>query len=127
MGAAIHTALDMVQARNALYNEIGATYYQPWVFMITDGDPQGELFTFVDDAGRRARNEETKNRLVFYTVAVEGADIARLLRMGLRMPIKLKGLKFEEMFIWLSRSMQSVAGAKNGKKLSLPPVRWAAR
>ena len=126
MGAAIHTALDMVQARKDLYNEVGATYYQPWVFMITDGDPQGELFTFVDDAGRRARTEETKNRLVFYTVAVEGADVSRLMRMGLRKPIRLQGLKFEEMFIWLSRSMHAVAGAKGGK-LSLPNSRWAAR
>jgi uncharacterized protein YegL len=127
MGVAIHTALDMVQERKARYNEVGVTYYRPWVFMMTDGDPQGELFTFVNDAGRRARKEESDNRVVFYTVAVEGADIRRLTRMGLRTPLRLKGLKFEEMFVWLSRSMHAAAGSKAGRKVSLPILRWGAK
>ena len=127
MGAGINTALDMVKERKARYNESGVPYFRPWVLMVTDGDPQGELFTFVDDAARRVKKEERDNRLVFFTVAVEGCDVARLFRMGLRKPVKLDGLNFNELFVWLSRSMQAVASDKTGGQFQFLPTRWAKR
>ena len=127
MGAAINMALDMVQERKNRYKEAGIPYYRPWVMMITDGDPQGELFLFVEDASRRVRREVNLDRLVFYTVAAEGADITQLMRMGFEKPMRLDGLKFNELFIWLSRSMQAVASDKPEGILSLIPTRWAKR
>ncbi len=127
MGAAINTALDMVQERKTRYKEAGIPYYRPWVMMITDGDPQGELFLFVEDASRRVRREVNLDRLVFYTVAAEGADITQLMRMGFEKPMRLDGLKFNELFIWLSRSMQAVASDKPEGILSLIPTRWLKR
>ncbi len=124
MGAAINTALDMIQERKNRYKEAGIPYYRPWVMMITDGDPQGELFLFVEDASRRVRREANLDRLVFYTVAAEGADITQLMRMGFEKPMRLDGLKFNELFIWLSRSMQAVASDKPAGILSLIPTRW---
>ena len=38
-GSAMHKALDMIQARKDQYRAHGVTYYRPWVFMITDGEP----------------------------------------------------------------------------------------
>ena len=43
MAAGINTALDMLQARKDRYNQSGIPYYRPWVLMITDGRPQGEI------------------------------------------------------------------------------------
>jgi uncharacterized protein YegL len=127
MGAAINTALDLVQERKSRYKAAGIPYYRPWVMMITDGDPQGELFLFVEDAVRRVRKDVNLDRLVFYTVAAEGADITQLMRMGLEKPTRLDGLKFNELFIWLSRSMQAVASDKPQGILSLIPIRWAKK
>src|ERR1043166_9738593 len=42
MGSAIIKALDMIQDRKATYKANGVAYYRPWVFMITDGEPQGD-------------------------------------------------------------------------------------
>lgn len=129
MGAALHTALDMVEQRKNRYKAAGIDYYRPWVLMITDGDPQGELFTFVADASRRVRKEVTTDKVVFLTVAVEGADIIQLMKMFNMGPdtiLKLDGLKFNELFIWLSRSMQA-ATKKTGSKFSFLPTPWARK
>lgn len=127
MGAAINTALDMVQERKNRYKEAGIPYYRPWVMMITDGDPQGELFLFVEDASRRVRREVNLDHIVFYTVAAEGADVTQLMRMGFDKPMRLDGLKFNELFIWLSRSMQAVASDKPEGILSLIPTKWVKK
>ena len=39
MGEAINVALDLVDERKKTYKENGILYYQPWIFMITDGAP----------------------------------------------------------------------------------------
>ncbi len=127
MGAAINTALDLVQARKERYREAGIPYYRPWVMMITDGDPQGELFTFVEDASKRVRREVNRDRLVFFTVAAPGADVTQIMRMGFPKPVKLDGLKFSELFVWLSRSMQAVTSDAPGGKFSFLPTRWAKK
>ncbi len=127
MGAAIMTALDMVEQRKNRYKEAGIPYYRPWVMMITDGDPQGELFTFVEDAIRRVKNEVNTDRMVFFTVAAPGADVTQLMRMGLHAPLRLDGLKFNELFVWLSRSMQAVTSANTGGKFSFLPTPWAKK
>lgn len=127
MGAAINTALDMIQVRKERYKEAGIPYYRPWVMMITDGDPQGELFLFVNDAAQRVKREVGNDRMVFFTVAVQGADITQLMRMGFHTPLRLDGLKFNELFVWLSRSMQAVTSEKGGGKFSFLPTPWSKK
>jgi len=125
MGAAIHTALDMVQQRKVKYNGSGVSYYRPWVFMITDGRPQGEMLDFVTGASLRIRDDEANRRVAFFVVGVEGADILYLREMVVRVPLRLKGLNFNELFIWLSRSMHAVAQSKMGDEVPLGPPGWA--
>ena len=39
IGQAINLALDNLEARKQLYRDNNIQYYQPWLFMITDGSP----------------------------------------------------------------------------------------
>ena len=126
MAAGINTALDLVQARKDRYNQSGVPYYRPWVFMITDGRPQGEMPDFVDLAAQRIQEEEATKRVVFFGVGVEGADIPILSEIVVRTPMRLRGLNFNELFVWLSRSMHAVSDSKVGDQVALQPPGWAA-
>ena len=124
MGSAIHKALDMIQARKAQYREHGIVYYRPWVFMITDGEPQGESDSIVERAAQRLRDDEANKRVVFFAVGVENANMARLGEIVVRTPLKLTGLNFAEMFVWLSASMQKISQSKPDDMVALPPPGW---
>jgi len=124
MGTAIHKALDMIQARKAMYRKNGVAYYRPWVFMITDGEPQGEPDTVVQQASQRLKNDEAAKRVAFFAVGVENANMAKLAEVVVRTPVKLIGLNFTEMFVWLSRSMEAVAQSKTDEQVALPPPGW---
>jgi len=124
MGAAIHQALDIVQARKEQYRANGVAYYRPWVFMMTDGEPQDEPDEVVEQAAQRLKADETQNRIAFFAVGVEKANMARLGTIVERAPLKLKGLNFVDMFVWLSASMQAVAQSQPDDQLALPPPEW---
>ncbi len=125
MGSGMHKGLDMVQARKAQYRDNGIAYFRPWVFMITDGAPQGESEDVVTRAVQRIKDDEATNRVAFFAVGVEGANMTRLTDMVVRTPVKLRGLNFVEMFVWLSRSMEAVAQSKiDDKQVALPPPGW---
>ena len=125
MGGAILRGLDMIQARKEEYRANGISYYRPWMFMITDGRPEGEDESIIEEASRRIRDDEADKRVVFFAVGVENADMDILRQIAVRTPVKLMGLNFKEMFIWLSTSMSRVSQSKVGDQIELPPPGWS--
>ena len=124
MGTAILKGLDMVQDRKEQYRKNGITYYRPWVFMITDGEPQGESSEIIDQASTRIASEEENKGVAFFAVGVERANMERLKESAAREPVKLNGLDFSGMFVWLSTSMQRVSHSKVDEQVELPPLGW---
>ncbi len=124
MGTAIQKALDLLQERKAQYRTSGVAYYRPWVFLITDGAPQGEPDEAIEAARQRVVSEENARRVAFFAVGVEGADMERLSSVSVRTPVKLIGLNFVEMFVWLSASMQRVSQSQMSDQVALPPPGW---
>ncbi|HOT93458.1 MAG TPA: VWA domain-containing protein [Anaerolineae bacterium] len=123
MGTAINLALDKIQERKQIYKQHGITYYRPWAFLITDGAPtDGEVW---QTAAKRVQEAEKNKKVAFFCVGVEGADMSILERISPRQPLKLKGLNFREMFVWLSTSLCSVSRSKPGENVSLEsPLGW---
>jgi len=73
---------------------------------------------------QRIKEDEANKRVAFFTVGVENANITRLSEIAVRTPIKLKGLNFTEMFLWLSASMSAVSQSKVDEQVALPPIGW---
>jgi uncharacterized protein YegL len=118
MGAAIAEALRLVEERKAQYANAGVSYYRPWVFLITDGGPTDSWKA----SANALREAVAAKRLAFFAVAVQGADLARLADISPRRPLQLKGLKFRELFSWLSNSLGAVSRSSPGQEvLALPP------
>jgi uncharacterized protein YegL len=123
MGEAVLAALDMVARRKEDYKRNGLDYYQPWVFMLTDGQPTDPW----EAAARSVHELEDARRVNFFAVGVgDDAQLDVLAGMSRRSPRRLAGLRFSELFAWLSRSLVRVSSAEPGGRVQPPATDdWA--
>lgn len=127
MGQAIVTGLDLLENRKREIRQGGVGLFRPWVFLITDGGPTDTNTSYWPQARERVRDGEAKSSFLFFAVGVKGANMDRLRELGsTRPPITLDGLKFRDLFAWLSASQKMVSQSQPGDKLALPPVSWGS-
>ncbi len=126
MGAAIEAGLVLLDQRMQAYRSNGISFYRPWIFLITDGGPTDSWH----DAAAKVKTGEASNHFSFFAVAVEGARMDILSQIATREPLKLKGLRFRDLFIWLSNSLGSVSRSATTDKVDLQnpatPPGWAS-
>ena len=117
LGSATRMALDDLQARKKAYRDSGVPYYQPWLVLISDGAPTDAW----QDAAQRARALSAQRKLVCLPVGVQGADLGILSQFSSKPAVALNGLKFRELFQWLSASMARVsASTSSDASIQLP-------
>ena len=108
MGAGINLALDIIDSRKNEYKQNSVDYYRPWLFLITDGEPTDR----VEQASERLKQVHHAKGVSAFSVGVEGANMEKLREISPRAPLMLKGLNFQEMFQWLSRSLTTVSKSR---------------
>ena len=123
MGAAIVAGLEMIRHRKTAYKANGISYYRPWVFLITDGAPTDPW----DRAAEMVRVGEESKGFSFFAVGVDQADMDVLSGIAVRAPLKLAGLRFSDLFAWLSSSLSNLSRSHVSRPPDLPPAWWAQR
>ena len=119
LGSAVDMALNMLDNRKKECKTIGVTYYQPWMVIISDGIPTDSW----EAAASRSKHLAEKRKLAVMPVGVAGADLDILSKFSNRPAKRLGGLKFKELFLWLSASMSRVSSsASTSATVTLPPT-----
>ncbi len=128
MGKAILEGISQMESRKEYYKKNGIEYYRPWIWLVTDGEPTDmdvgdERWNRVVEA---VREGEKSHKFSFWPVGVGGANIEKLKKVAPpdRVPLKLKGAMFKEMFLWLSRSMKKISVSKPGEQVELEKPGW---
>lgn len=132
MAAGIHLALDIIEDRKATYKAAGLQYYRPWILLLTDGQAHAKGFT--QAVARLAAAERARGVTMFAVGAGPHVDWQQLQRLSVqRSPAQLDGLKYEELFEWLSASLSNVSNSTDfarsdealagmNEQIPLPPL-----
>ncbi|MCQ2103263.1 MAG: VWA domain-containing protein [Fibrobacter sp.] len=120
MGEAVNMALDMLERRKNEYKLCGVSYYQPWLVLMSDGQPNGSAYE-LQRAKDRATALVNENKLTVIPIGIgPNADMNALAGFSPRYkPMRLQGLNFREFFQWLSMSMSSIAKSSPNDTFSL--------
>lgn len=132
MAAGIHLALDIIEDRKAAYKAAGLQYYRPWILLLTDGQANHDGFS--QAVARLNAVEMARGVTIFAVGAGPYVDWQQLSRLSVqRSPAPLDGLKYEELFEWLSASLSNVSNSTEfgrsdealagmAEQISLPPL-----
>ncbi len=122
VGQAVDLALTAIEAEKQSFKQAGVAYTRPWMFLMSDGAPTDDW----QGAAERCRQAERSNKVAVFPVAVgEGANknvLGQFSNRGMAAVKVLQGLRFCELFLWLSTSMKVVSQSTPGGQVQLPPV-----
>jgi uncharacterized protein YegL len=123
MGEAILQAADLIEDRKQYYKTQGLTYNRPWLWLMTDGKPNGGQ---VEAATSTIRAAEQGKRFLFFGAGTDSADMDALRSIAYdpQRVIEMKGNCFEDLFRFVSgslkRSSDSVTSGTPNEQLALP-------
>lgn len=119
-GQAVDVALARIEEEKLGFKQAGVAYTRPWLFLMSDGQPTDMW----QEAAERCRQAEAANKVAVFPIAVGAGAKAETLgqfsNKGANAVKRLDGLKFQELFLWLSASMKVVSQSKPGGQVQLP-------
>ena len=61
MNEAVIAGLDAIEERKQLYRQLGCSYYRPWMFLLTDGEPTDQNIRSRDRESRRSDTRQLRH------------------------------------------------------------------
>lgn len=120
MGEAINLALDRLEEKKKEYQNAGIDYFQPWLVLMTDGEPNGSTAE-LERAIRRTSSMVLEKKLTVFPVGIgDEAGMGVLTKLSPKNgPLKIQGTKFKEFFQWLSQSVNRTSQSMPGETIPL--------
>lgn len=120
MGEAVNLGLDLLDRRKDEYSKAGIDYFQPWLILMTDGYPNGDIGQ-LNRAMERTNNLISNRKLTLFPIGIgQGADLNTLRRFsGNRGAFTLNDMQFSEFFQWLSQSVSETSISSPGNEVDL--------
>lgn len=119
-GQAVDLALTRIEEQKSMFRQAGIAYTRPWLFLMSDGQPTDDW----QSSAERCRQAELGNKVAVFPIAVGSAArvdaLGQFSARGAAAVKKLDGLKFQELFLWLSASMKVVSQSRPGGQAQLP-------
>ena len=121
LGKGVRLGLNMIEQVKSDLKTNGINYTRPWMMIITDGEPTDTESEW-SQATDECKKAEADKKVEIFTIAVEGANLAKLNQLSVRPPVMLDGVKFKELFLWLSSSLSAASRSRPGDNMSLPSL-----
>lgn len=111
MGEAVQVGLKLLEVRKEGYKQKGRDYYQPWLVVFTDGEPEGEdAIENMTKAIAQATELEQQNKLVIFNIGIGSdvnLDILKKLSIKRENPISVSDTNLDAVFEFLGKSSDS--------------------
>lgn len=124
LGKGVRIALSNIERQKENYREHDIPYNRPWMFVITDGGPTDQKW---EDAALECQMAEAEGKVIVFTIGTGKANFEKLARFSARSPVRMAGLEFSELFVWLSRSASSGSQSVPGSEVNLQNITWGDR
>ncbi|WP_438855608.1 vWA domain-containing protein [Agromyces sp. M3QZ16-3] len=110
LGEGVNLALDILEQRKKAYVAAGRGSFQPWLVLMTDGQPNGSK-SELDRARQRVADLASAGRLTVIPVGIGGDANMNVLESFSSSvpPLRLDTAHFGEFFKWLSASISAVS------------------
>jgi uncharacterized protein YegL len=112
IGEALIEALDLIEQRRKQYKSAGTPFARPIIFLLTDGQPEGEPPEVLERAQRKVRKAQQEKIVKVWPVGVgAGVDLAALGEMTGSDAKALDEAKWKELIDWLSDALKSLSAS----------------
>ncbi len=112
-------ALQLVDQGKQELRMAGISYTRPWIFVMSDGAPTSSDLLW-QQAIQECKLAQEQKKVEIFSIAVAGANIEKMSEISIRPVVHLSGLRFRELFVWLSSSLSAASRSRPGDRLELP-------
>lgn len=119
LGKGIQVGLALIEQGKQNLKHAGISYTRPWMMVISDGDPTDDQSVWAA-AAQECKAAELAKKVEVFCIGVEGANLHTLGELSVKPPLMLDGVKFRELFVWLSSSLSAASRSRPGDSLQLP-------
>lgn len=123
LGAGSRLALQEIEQEKARLRKFGSPLLRPWMFIISDGQPNDDGW---EEAAEECRTAEAGRKLNVLPIGTEHADLDSLALFSQNnRPALVAASDFSDLFVWLSGTLKTMTHTGSAQLPGLPRGTWS--